>query len=295
MGQPTVTGLSNHMKSSDRSSCFQPSGPNRPVWLVLVMMIFATGSTIAADFASEVMAATAKFYDPDSTSTSFLVKREAPDTGTYLVTTAHTLERTKNATAVLVLREANPDGSYRRRDHTITIRKDAKPLWVRHEKQDVAVLRLGDPLPVAVAALPLSRLAGTAALARAGVHICGPLFVLTYPQRFEANGAGFPVARQGIFASPPELPSATHPTYLADFTTFAGDSGGPVFIDGENNHPLIVGIVLAQHHHEDKIKTEYEERVIKHPLNLGTVLHARYILDTIEAAAKPATAALPVK
>ena len=192
---------------------------------------------VAADFASEVMDATFKFYDPDSTSTCILVRRPAPDTATYLITTAHTVERTKGPGAVLVLREAKPDGSYSRRDFPITIRDKEKPLWVRHDKQDVAVLKLAAPLPVPVAALAASLLADAAALKASAVHICSPLYVLTYPQRFEANGAGFPVARQGIFASPPQLPVPTHPKFLADFTTFAGDSGGPVFIEGSDAEP----------------------------------------------------------
>jgi Trypsin-like peptidase domain len=242
----------------------------------------------AADFATEVMEATFKIFHPDSTSTCFLVKRDAPDEATYLVTTAHTVERMKGKTAVLVLREPKPDGSYLRHDYTIDIRDGDTPLWSRHEKQDVAVLRLVKPLPVAVKVLPLSVLADEAALKTSGVHICSPLFVLTYPQRFEANGAGFPVARQGIFASPPLLPVPAHPTYLADFTTFAGDSGGPVFIETADRRPLITGIVLAQHHHEDKLKSEYEDRVIRHPLGMGTILHASFVRETLEQSAAAA-------
>ncbi len=231
------------------------------------------------------MEATFKFFHPDSTSTCFLVRRAEPDAACYLVTTAHTLERTKGETAVLVLREAKDDGSYERRDHTIPVRKGEESLWVRHPEEDAAVLRLKEPFPVAVSPLPETALAGEAALKEAGVHVCSPLFVLTYPQRFEANGAGFPVARQGIFASPPLLPVQGHATFLADFTTFAGDSGGPVFIEGKDRQPLVAGIVIAQHHHVDKLESEYEDRTIRHPLGMGTVLHAEYVLQTLRLAA----------
>jgi hypothetical protein len=232
------------------------------------------------------MDATFKLSHPDSTATCFLVRREAPDTSYYLVTAAHVLELTKGESAVLVLRQPKPDGSFERREHTIPVRRKGKELWVRHGKQDVAVLRLAGPPPVAVAALPASVLADQARLKTAGVHVCSPLFVFTYPQRFEANGAGFPVARQGIFASSPLLPVPTHPTFLADFTAFAGDSGGPVFISAADGHPLLAGIVVAQSHSEERMKSEYEERTIRRPLGIGTVLHAEYVRETLEAAAK---------
>jgi len=257
--------------------------------LVILITVFVAQTTVAADFATGVLEATFKLFHRDSTATCFFVRREAPDTSLYLVTAAHALEHTKGDTAIVVLRRPKNDGSFERHDHTIPIRRDGKSLWVRHDKQDVAVLRLPDPPPVAVAALPTSVIADEARLKAAEVHICSPLFVLTYPQRFEANGAGFPVARQGIFASPLLLPVQTHPTFLADFTTFAGDSGGPVFVAGAEGQPLLVGIVLAQFRHDERVTSEYEERTIHHPLGLGTILHGQYVRDTLEAAAEQKT------
>ncbi len=257
---------------------------HRILFTVLFASILAAQPTVAADFATSVLDATFKLFHPDSTATCFFVRGEAPDTGLYLVTAAHALERTQGDTAIVVLRQPKEDGSFERLDHTIRIRRDGQPLWVRHDKQDIAVLQLSKLPPIAIAALPASVIADATRLKDAGVHVCSPLFVLTYPQRFEANGAGFPVARQGIFASPPLLPVRTHPTFLADFTTFPGDSGGPVFTADSDGHPLLVGIVLAQFHHDERVTTEYEERTIHHPLGLGTVLHARYLHDTLQAA-----------
>jgi hypothetical protein len=257
----------------------------RILWGFLILFLVA-GTAVAGDFATEVVNATFKLFHPDSTATCFLVRREAPDTALYLVTAAHAFERIKGETAIIVLRQPKEDGTFERRDHTIKIRREDKPLWARNEKQDIAVLRLADPLPTAVVALPASAIADEARLAAEKVHMCSPLFVLTYPQRFEANGAGFPVARQGIFASPPLLPEKDYPTFLADFTTFAGDSGGPVFMAGTDGQPVVVGIVLAQYRHDEQVTTEYEERTMHHPLGLGNVLHAQYIRDTIEEAAK---------
>ena len=251
---------------------------------IVFAILLGCGPARASDFASEVMEATFKLFHPDSTSTCFLVRRDPPDAANYLVTTGHTLEKTKGETAVLVLREARPDGSYQRRDFTIHVRRGETPLWVRHAKQDVAVLRLDEPLPVPVPALPLSALADEARMKASGVHVCSPLYVLTYPQRFEANGAGFPVARQGIFASPPLLPLPAHPTFLADFTTFAGDSGGPAFIDSGDGHPLIVGITLAQHFFDVRVQSDYEDHLTHHPLGLGVILHPQYIREAIDAA-----------
>ena len=241
----------------------------------------------AADFATETLEATFKLFHKDSTATCFFVRREAPDQALYLVTAAHVLDRTKGDTAIVVLREARADGSYQRRDHTITIRREGKPLWLRHATEDTAVLRLTEPPPVPVGSLRLAALADEARLVAAGLHICSSVFVLTFPERFEANSAGFAVARQGIIASHPFRPIEKYHTFLADFTTFAGDSGGPVFIAGTNGHPLLVGMVLAQFRHDEQVKMEYEERTIHHPLGLGTVLHAQFIRDTIEQAAQP--------
>ncbi len=240
------------------------------------------------DFATETLDATFKLFHPDSTATCFLVRRDQSpeDDSVYLVTAGHVLEGTKGETAILVLRERREDGSYARHDHTIAVRRQDQPLWRKHPTEDAVVLRLAGKLPVPAAALPMSTLADEEGLTKSGLHICSQVFALSYPQRFEANEAGFAVARQGIIASHPFVPVARYHTFLADVTAFSGDSGGPVFVEGKEGHPLIIGIGVGQYRHVEKVETEFEERATHHPLGIGIVLHAQFVRETIEVAAK---------
>jgi hypothetical protein len=251
--------------------------------IAAILLTFVADSLYASDFATTVLDATFKLYNPASTSTCFLVHDNESDANRYLVTTAHSLERMKGDSATIVLRRKTSDGTYERVDFTLVIRKAEKPLWFRHKDHDVAVLKFDADLPTDVSSLPIRFLADPDKLASAEVSICGQLFTFTYPERFEANSAGFPVGRVGIFSSPPRLPSETYPTFLADFTTFPGDSGGPVFVSTKTGEPLMVGIVVGQHHHDEKIESIYESRLVKHPFRLGIVLHARYVAETLNA------------
>lgn len=262
----------------------------RPTGRVLatIALALACGEARADDFAGEVIGATFKLFHPNCTSTCFLVQRDESDKAHYLVTAAHGLERIKGETAVLVLREQKVDGGFARHDHRIPIRRGETALWVRHPELDVGVLRLADPLPLPVRALPLAAIADEARLVAEGLGTCSPLFILTYPERFEANDAAFPVARQGIIADHPFLPVQPHRRFLADFTAFGGDSGGPVFVRAKDGRALVIGIVLAQFRHDEKVETKYEERMIHHPLGLGSVLYPQFVRETIEKAAEQA-------
>jgi hypothetical protein len=258
--------------------------------VTIILGVSCCTAVSATDFATKMLDSTFKLFHPNSTGTCFLVRREAPDNNLYMVTAAHVLERTKADTAIIVLREHRADGSYQRHDHTIDIRRDGKPLWARHNSEDTAVLRLAAPLPVPVSVLDLSDIADEDRFIASGLRICSPIFILTYPQRVEANKAGFAIARQSIIASLPLLPLDKHRTYMADFTTFSGDSGGPAFIPGTDGNPLLVGIVLAEIRHDEQVKSHYEEHTIHHPLGIATVLHAKFVLETIESAAKQSAA-----
>lgn len=247
----------------------------------------------ASDFATQMLNATYKLFNKDSTATGFFVRDPAASsrqarTNLILVTAGHVFSRMSGDSAVVVLRHPKDDGTYTRDDFTIPIRRGDRPLWTTHPEQDVAVMRVKLPADSGVEPLPLDALATETSFQQSHLHIASPMFVLGFPTRFEANGAGFPVARHASVASFPLTPIQLQKTFLADFTTFSGDSGGPVFLpdprsgkDPEQSPPLVVGIVLAQFRHDEKIDTLYEERVIHYPLALSTILHAQFIRETI--------------
>lgn len=105
-------------------------------FLIVWYLIIGSAIAAAADFATETLEATFKLFSKDSTATCFFVRRDEPDQALYLVTAAHVLEKVKGDTAVVALREAGADGSYQRRDHTISIRRDGKPLCVKMEYEE---------------------------------------------------------------------------------------------------------------------------------------------------------------
>jgi hypothetical protein len=248
-------------------------------------LVLFVSTAHAAEHAEAMMRATFKLFNKDSTATCFLLR----DGGeVFLVTAAHTFEKASGETSLLVLRDADKDGIWKRRDETVAIRKGDQALWTKHPQHDLAVLRVTLPLPDD-ATLPLA-----AVKAEGFPRFGDPVMLLTYPARVEANGAGFPLARQAVVASFPAQPMAEHPEFIIDATAWDGDSGGPVFIDAGKGTPQVVGLVISRINHVENIKSERETRKIETPMGLSKALAAPLILETIRLAratsATPATA-----
>ena len=196
-------------------------------------LLFATLSVTpisAVDFATRTMEATYKVFNKDSTATGFFVSDPVGSgpthKGTILVTATHVLSKATGESAIIVLRKPAADGSYTRHNFTIAIRAKEKPLWTAHPREDVAALRVKLPADANVSPLPWESLVTEQVLKDIGLHVASPLCAMGFPTRFEANRAGFPIARHGSVASFPVAPITIHKTLLVDFTTFSGDSGG---------------------------------------------------------------------
>jgi hypothetical protein len=258
----------------------------RRVFLPLFIALAGVNHGTAAEYVEQVIAATFKLYNTASTGTGIVIdigSLDKPDL--VLVSAAHAFKRMAGNHCLLVLREPQKDGGYSRRDVKIAVRR-YRDLWHQLPGEDVAALRLTlKPKDAAlIRPLKLSALADSKQIANGVLGSGDETRMLGYPQRFESNGAGFPVIRQGVVASHPLAPVKTYHSFLLDVTTFSGDSGGPVVIPSPENagNPLIVGIVLAQHFHDEKIKVSMrEEKIIKHQLGVATILHADFVRRAI--------------
>jgi len=261
-------------------------------FLLLLTLWAATLPALSADFASQTVLCTYKLFHPASTGTCVIFSKpgEATDTHQYLlVTAAHVLEGMPSDDATLVLRRSLPDATYQRVDTRIFVRHGGSPLWTRHSHEDVAVLPLQLPDDAPVFALDPNTLATEAGLKKLNIHVGSTLFSAVYPERREANLEGFPIVRQCTVASFPFFPVNAHKTFLMDAFAFHGDSGGPVFVrDDRNgsqtdeNPPLIVGLVLAMWHTDEKTETPSESREVRTPLGLATTVHAQAIRETLD-------------
>lgn len=211
--------------------------------------------------------------------TGFIVKATAADGAprTILITANHVLAQMPRDKASVGFRIRDAGGDWRFAPVSVRIRDaDGDPLWTRHPTQDVAGLEL--PQGVTDEGLPASELPGARALQILGVEPGDEMMVLGYPRGFSANRAGFPILRSGRVASFPLAPADRYPTYMLDFSVFAGNSGGPVYVvaAGPPGRPLpdgpsvvITGILTQQ------IKYEGDR------LEIGNVTQADFIEETM--------------
>lgn len=256
---------------------------------LLTLLIFLTQVGASAEEATHtVLRSTFKLFNQDSTATCFLLHDPSKPKKMFLATSGHVLEKAGGEEAVLVLRDAQDDGTFRRNDVPIRIREGGKNLWTKHEKEDVAVLPLKLPETVKVDSLPITSLATEEDIRDEKLDVCSGVWVFGFPARLESNGAGFPIARNATIASYPLIPVKHHRTYMIDCSTFAGDSGGPVFVTrkaGTNKGaPLVVGMVVAQYRNDEKIVSTHEERLIRHRLSLGKIVQAAFIRQAFATA-----------
>lgn len=237
----------------------------------------------AAPPAERLMHATFKVFNPDSTSTGFLLRDTAPDAApadVILVTAAHTFTKAKGDHVLLVCRTRDGAAGWARRDHKVLIREGTNALWTCHPSQDVAAIRCTLPTNAVYEALSQETLADDTP---AGLTVGSRLFFLSYPYRTEANKAAFPLYREGVVSGYPLLPVSAYPSFMFSASTFAGDSGAPVALaaPGGPDGLLVVGLIITRTQQNDKLKSAEWDLTFKRDMDLGAILHAAYIRETL--------------
>jgi len=208
-----------------------------------------------------------------------------------LVTARHVFDSIGEDSANIIMRMRLSDGSFRKQQERVEIRRKGIPVWTSHPNADVDVAVLSPELyaykiePPAFA--QIGYLATDKELRFWSLGPGDAVRCLGYPLGAEGEQAGFPILRGGLIASYPILPSLQHPLVQCDFEIYEGNSGGPVYMvesyrpDSNNNiykgNPvqMILGLVSVQYWSSPNVRPKSE-------IKLGGYVPAAFIQETID-------------
>lgn len=264
----------------------------------LALVVHRPARCQAGGLGAELMLATLKVVNGESTGTAFVLSRQEPADPkretSILVTADHVLRRSKGDEVTLLFHRRQPDGAFAKLPAHVKVRREGEALWTKHPEADVAVLRVTPPADACLPRIPITLLATDFQLAEYPIEPGDAIRCVGFPHpnQFEANSAGFGVVRAGCIASFPLLPTRQMKTFLCDFNVFEGDSGSPVYLAdparlyGEKADPkpvpLILGLVAGQHFIDEEFKTIYQAGKFRHRMGMGIVVHASAIRETID-------------
>ncbi|MBI1748108.1 MAG: trypsin-like peptidase domain-containing protein [Acidobacteria bacterium] len=255
------------------------------------------------EFNTLLIQSTFRIDGPDGKfGTAFIVGRpfssdDPKKVSLVMVTAAHVLEEIQGEFAVLSMRRKLGSGRWDRQAVSIKIREASRPLWTRHPDADVAAMYITVPDGLIETVITTDVFADDQILTRFEVHPGDELLCLGYPLGAEANPAGFPILRSGKISSFPILPTRETKSLLYDFRIFPGNSGGPVYLVGENRiyggstnigkvH-FLVGLISKEKLLVQETSQLYEKRQQMYSLGLAEVIHASLIKETIYLLPQP--------
>ena len=262
----------------------------QPTWslmiqlLLFVLVVFScVGHACSGEVEEKLVLATYKLANDTSTATGIVVHRDSGGVlQRYVITSNHVLAQMKGDNCFLVSRKRQDSGEYFRDEIQIPIRDAGKDKWISDSENDVAVLRLPDGINVV--SLPLDCLATEESLQK--VFTGDAVRSASFPERTEANGAGFPLMRVGIIASHPIRPTTNHRTFSVDCNAWKGDSGSAVMhgtLRYRNDWPMILGITRSMQSVTDTVnESRFVQRRTDYPLGFAIVVHASFARRLIE-------------
>lgn len=261
---------------------------------------------VAVELNSIMMRNTFKIEGQGSRSQScigscFLIGRPLksdPKKGCFvLITAAHVLEDIEGEEATVYLRQKQND-SFMKVPLKIKIRQGNIALWVKNKSDlDVAAMYIALPPIFDLQLLPTAIFADDGTLTKYEIHPGDEMCCLGFPLGFEANDAGFPVLRSGRIASFPLIPTQQYRTFLLDLEVFPGNSGGPVYFTESSRtykgglHPgrvqFVAGLVSQEIAPKQVIQRLHRTEEERYPLHIAVIIHARYILETVNQLPEP--------
>jgi len=253
------------------------------------------------DLSLELIHATVQLEQPlgDGTrtvGTGFLISAPGPDgvPHTVLVTANHVFQKMPGADARIGYRIQNTDGSWSYSPQPLHIRDaSGAPLWTHHPSRDVAAISITAPPEFAKAAIPENYLAEDDTFTKNQIGAGDEMMALGFPRGLSANQAGFPILRSGRVASYPVAPAKAFPTFLLDFSVFAGTSKKPVFVTSQDYRRA--GAADAQPSEFIAGLLTQQVELNNERLEIGIVTHAKYIRETIALVDDPnAPVTIPV-
>ena len=111
----------------------------------------------------------------------------------------------------------------------LTIRDEGKELWYKHPRADVGVMKVDFSFRFT----PWDVLIDDGDIRRFNFSPGTQVMILGYPFGYSPE-YGFGVIKSGRVSSYPLIPTKDRITFLCDFNTFPGHSGGPVFVYEQN-------------------------------------------------------------
>ncbi len=266
--------------------------------VLLIPLLSQEARAQSGDLDTQLMLATVKVTDTESTGTGFILSRPKPGdakaTQFLLITAEHTLSHSKSNEVTLVLRKKLGEGGYEKLPLKVVVRQNAKVLWKKHPTHDVAVMPITPPPEAVVPAVPVDLLASDEDLERYGIHPGDPVRCVGFPHpnQFEPSEAGFGVVRSGCIAGFPIRPTRKTRSLLLDLNTFEGDSGAPVYLvddhrlvagkTEEGRVRLILGLMVGQHFLDEEFKMIYQTGKFRHRMGFAIAVHATAIKETID-------------
>lgn len=254
--------------------------------LALLLLADASGAK-AESFRTQLVLATYRLEHPRTSGTCFVVDRAKPNSDKpelIVVSAAHAFRNIPDDEATIVLRRQTDDGVWQAAPTKLKIRNEKKPLWTQHAKHDVAVMRLQVPADISVQSIPVQQIATAEDWKQSTPEPGEFARVVGYPHaaQFKPSKAGFALTRLGAVASYPLLPLERHPTFLVDYNSFEGDSGGPVYIAAKDKPAKIFGLIHGQHFLDERYKLIYQQGQIRKRLGLAIVVNSQAIWETLD-------------